>query len=86
MYYFADNILVAWPKGVEDVPFEASSIIEELLRVEPLVRLGSAGMKEHDFFSGLEWDTLLGQKAEFVSSLDLESTNIYVNGNCKLFA
>jgi hypothetical protein len=82
-----DNLVVTWPEGVEEeIPLEAKGIIKELLHVDPLVRLGNAGIKdvkEHNLFNGMDWDRLLRQKAELASSLDLENTTIYVDGSCK---
>ena len=58
-------------------------MIEELLHVNPLDRAGIKHVKEHDLFNVLDWDSLLRQMAEFVFSLDLENTNVYVDGSCK---
>jgi len=51
-----------------------------LLQHNPLERLGTIGaqqVKEHIFFEGLDWNSLLRQKAEFVPHLQNEEDTSY---------
>ena len=59
------------PIGTEDgqITPEAHSFIEALLQPEPYQRLGSNGIqeiKDHPFFDGLDWDTVMTQQAPFL--------------------
>lgn len=75
---------IKWPDAEDDdVPPEAKDIVENLLCIDPFYRLGSnvaggvAGVKEHAFFNGIDWQNLLRQKAEFVPSLEGEDDTSY---------
>uniref|UniRef100_A0A673G8X8 non-specific serine/threonine protein kinase n=1 Tax=Sinocyclocheilus rhinocerous TaxID=307959 RepID=A0A673G8X8_9TELE len=71
---------IEWPKGDEALPSEAQSLISALLQTNPLVRLGTGGafeVKQHWFFSGLDWNGLLRQKAEFIPHLESEEDTSY---------
>lgn len=76
-----DNILarrIQWPDEavLEMVSDEAKDLINKLLCIDPLQRLGSnrdekydSGgdeIRHHPFFQGLNWDTLLEDEAQFV--------------------
>ena len=64
---------VEWPEGDDCPPSEAKELICQLLQHNPRDRLGSAGVhevKEHEFFTGVDWNGLLRQKAEFVPQLE----------------
>ncbi|XP_068176520.1 uncharacterized protein [Antennarius striatus] len=55
----------SWPSNSSKPPKEAQDFVYKLLSKDPLVRLGTNGackLKEHCFFSGLEWNTLLNQE------------------------
>jgi len=60
------NILagqVVWPEDW-DVPEEGKAFVHALLELEPKKRLGSQGVEEiknHPFFKGVQWDTLLNK-------------------------
>lgn len=80
----AEKRQIAWAEAEEDdVPQEAKDIIEGLLCIDPLYRLGGAycgtvtGVKDHPFFDGVDWRTLLIQKAEFIPALDGEDDTSY---------
>lgn len=70
-FYLLDDI--EWPD--EDdwlVQPEAKDIITALLHQSPRDRLGTGGsheVKEHPYFYGVNWNSLLRQKAEFVPQL-----------------
>ena len=70
-FYLLDDI--EWPD--EDdwlVQPEAKDIITVLLHQSPRDRLGTGGsheVKEHPYFYGVNWNSLLRQKAEFVPQL-----------------
>ncbi|OAA63927.1 Serine/threonine-protein kinase domain protein [Cordyceps fumosorosea ARSEF 2679] len=76
-----DNILarkIQWPEEavLETVSEEAKDLINKLLCIDPLQRLGSnreekfeSGGDEichHPFFAGLSWDSLLEDEAQFI--------------------
>ena len=49
-------------------------------------RLGLGGtheVKEHEFFAGVDWDSVLRQKAEFVPELENEEDTSYFDSECK---
>ena len=66
---------VSLPLRDGNIPPEAEDITSKFLCTDPLLRLGSLplggieGVKRHAFFDGLDWQNLLRQKAEFVTSL-----------------
>ncbi|XP_076668775.1 microtubule-associated serine/threonine (MAST) protein kinase dop isoform X3 [Andrena cerasifolii] len=64
---------IEWPDEDEwPVQPEARDIITALLQQSPRDRLGTGGsheVKEHPYFYGVNWNTLLRQKAEFVPQL-----------------
>nr|CAD7256424.1 unnamed protein product [Timema shepardi] len=67
---------IEWPDE-EDWPVqqEAKDIITTLLQQNPRERLGTSGpqeVKEHPYFDGVDWNSLLRQKAEFVPQIDHE--------------
>ncbi|KAJ8253988.1 hypothetical protein COCON_G00206000, partial [Conger conger] len=71
---------VAWPEGEEALPADAQSLISTLLQTNPLLRLGTGGaaeVKQHPFFTELDWNSLLRQKAEFVPQLESEEDTSY---------
>ncbi|XP_049577005.1 microtubule-associated serine/threonine-protein kinase 1 isoform X1 [Syngnathus scovelli] len=73
-----DNMV--WPDGDDALPEEAQALISALLQTNPLVRLGTGGafeVKEHPFFTELDWNSLLRQKAEFVPHLESEEDTSY---------
>lgn len=70
-FYFLDDI--EWPDENDwPVQSEAKDIITALLHQSPRDRLGTGGsheVKEHPYFYGVNWNSLLRQKAEFVPQL-----------------
>uniref|UniRef100_A0A3Q4HQY3 non-specific serine/threonine protein kinase n=1 Tax=Neolamprologus brichardi TaxID=32507 RepID=A0A3Q4HQY3_NEOBR len=71
---------IVWPDGDEALPADAQSLISALLQTNPLVRLGTGGafeVKQHSFFSELDWNSLLRQKAEFIPHLESEEDTSY---------
>lgn len=73
---------IEWPDN-DDWPVQASAkdIITQLLQQNPRDRLGTHGgaaeVKEHFYFDGLDWNSLLRQKAEFVPQLANEDDTSY---------
>lgn len=67
---------ILWPDDDDEVihiPDDAKNLILDLLAHDPLRRLGSIGayeIKQHSFFSFLDWNNLLRIKAEFIPQLD----------------
>ncbi|RZF48738.1 hypothetical protein LSTR_LSTR013822 [Laodelphax striatellus] len=72
---------IEWPSE-DDWPIqpEAKDIISQLLQQNTRDRLGTGGpheVKEHPYFDGMDWNSLLRQKAEFVPQLDHEEDTSY---------
>ncbi|KAF5747100.1 serine/threonine protein kinase IRE4 isoform X1 [Tripterygium wilfordii] len=77
-----DNILnrkIPWP----DISCEAQDLIDRFLIHDPNERLGATGtaeVKAHPFFRGINWDNLALQKAAFVPHPDsADDTNYFVS-------
>ncbi|CAK6953487.1 microtubule-associated serine/threonine-protein kinase 1 [Scomber scombrus] len=71
---------IVWPDGDEALPADAQDLISALLQTNPLVRLGTGGafeVKQHSFFTELDWNSLLRQKAEFIPHLESEEDTSY---------
>ncbi|KAM4739534.1 LOW QUALITY PROTEIN: microtubule-associated serine/threonine-protein kinase 2 [Anableps anableps] len=71
---------IVWPEGDEALPQDAQDLISKLLRQNPLERLGTGGafeVKQHPFFTELDWNGLLRQKAEFIPQLESEDDTSY---------
>uniref|UniRef100_A0A1B6MUK8 non-specific serine/threonine protein kinase n=1 Tax=Graphocephala atropunctata TaxID=36148 RepID=A0A1B6MUK8_9HEMI len=72
---------IEWPSE-DDWPIqpEAKDIITALLHQNARDRLGTGGpheVKEHPYFHGVDWNSLLRQKAEFVPQLENEEDTSY---------
>ncbi|XP_033213967.1 microtubule-associated serine/threonine-protein kinase 2 [Belonocnema kinseyi] len=72
---------IEWPDE-EDWPVqpEAKDIITALLQQSPRDRLGTGGshdVKDHPYFCGVNWNSLLRQKAEFVPQLSNDEDTSY---------
>lgn len=92
MFVFFFNIFVVddieWPDN-EDwaVQDEAKDLITQLLQHSPRDRLGIGGaqeVKEHVYFQGLDWNSLLRQKAEFVPQLEHDEDTSYFDSKFPL--
>ncbi|XP_029355048.1 microtubule-associated serine/threonine-protein kinase 2 isoform X3 [Echeneis naucrates] len=71
---------IIWPEEDEALPQEAQDLISKLLRQNPLERLGTGSafeVKQHSFFTELDWNSLLRQKAEFIPQLESEDDTSY---------
>lgn len=71
---------IIWPDGDDALPVDAQDMITRLLRQSPIERLGTGGateVKQHTFFSGLDWNGLLRQKAEFIPQIEGEDDTSY---------
>ncbi|KAM6986501.1 microtubule-associated serine/threonine-protein kinase 2 [Aplochiton taeniatus] len=71
---------INWPEGDDAPPADSQELIALLLRQNPLERLGTGGaveVKHHQFFSYLDWNSLLRQKAEFIPQLESEDDTSY---------
>ncbi|XP_044055242.1 microtubule-associated serine/threonine-protein kinase 2 isoform X5 [Siniperca chuatsi] len=71
---------IIWPEEDEALPQEAQDLISKLLRQNPLERLGTGSafeVKQHPFFTDLDWNSLLRQKAEFIPQLESEDDTSY---------
>jgi len=72
---------IEWP-GDDDWPVqpEAKEIISFLLQQNPLDRLGLGGayeVKEHVYFQGIDWNSLLRMKADFIPQLEDDEDTSY---------
>ncbi|VVC37193.1 Hypothetical protein CINCED_3A001458 [Cinara cedri] len=72
---------IEWPDE-NDWPIqpEAKNIISALLQQNPRDRLGTGGsheVKDHPYFYGVDWNSLLRQKAEFMPQLGDEEDTSY---------
>ncbi|XP_018430532.1 PREDICTED: microtubule-associated serine/threonine-protein kinase 1-like, partial [Nanorana parkeri] len=84
---------IVWPEGEEALPADAQNLISSLLQTDPLLRLGTGcavEVKAHKFFTDLDWNGLLRQKAEFIPHLEAEDDTSYFDSkyektdyNCK---
>ncbi|KAM9364359.1 microtubule-associated serine/threonine-protein kinase 2 [Pholidichthys leucotaenia] len=71
---------IMWPEEDEALPQDAQDLISKLLRQNPLERLGTGSafeVKQHPFFTDLDWNGLLRQKAEFIPQLESEDDTSY---------
>ncbi|XP_065814521.1 microtubule-associated serine/threonine-protein kinase 1 isoform X2 [Labrus bergylta] len=71
---------IVWPEGDDALPADSLDLISALLQTNPLGRLGTGGafeVKQHSFFTELDWNSLLRQKAEFVPHLESEEDTSY---------
>ncbi|XP_061606183.1 microtubule-associated serine/threonine-protein kinase 1-like isoform X3 [Phyllopteryx taeniolatus] len=72
---------IVWPEEDEALPVDAQHLISSLLQTNPLVRLGTVGgafeVKQHSFFTEVNWNSLLRQKAEFIPHLESEEDTSY---------
>ncbi|KAM4635506.1 microtubule-associated serine/threonine-protein kinase 1 [Polymixia lowei] len=71
---------IVWPEGDEALPADSQHLISTLLQTNPLVRLGTGGafeVKQHSFFTEVDWNSLLRQKAEFIPHLESEEDTSY---------
>ncbi len=72
---------IEWPEEEDwPVPPEAKDVISALLQQNPIDRLGTAGaveVKEHHYFAGVDWNSLLRMKADFIPQLEDEEDTSY---------
>ncbi|XP_036877827.2 microtubule-associated serine/threonine-protein kinase 2 isoform X6 [Manis javanica] len=71
---------IVWPEGDDVLPPDAQDLTSKLLHQNPLERLGAGSaceVKQHPFFTGLDWTGLLRQKAEFIPQLESEDDTSY---------
>ncbi|GLC33498.1 hypothetical protein PLESTB_000081600 [Pleodorina starrii] len=77
-----DNILdrrITWPDE-DDMSAECRDLIDKLLHPNPLKRLGHRGageVKLHPWFEGLDWTSLVRNKAAFIPTVEDETDTSY---------
>ncbi|XP_029014302.1 microtubule-associated serine/threonine-protein kinase 1-like isoform X2 [Betta splendens] len=79
---------IVWPEGDEALPIDAQHLISLLLQTNPLVRLGTGGafeVKQHAFFTEVDWNSLLRQKAEFIPHLESEEDTSYFDSRSERY-
>lgn len=79
---------IEWPDN-EDwaIAPEAKDLITQLLQQNPRDRLGIGGaheVKEHVYFTAVDWNSLLRQKAEFVPQLSNDDDTSYFDSKYSL--
>lgn len=85
-FFFLDEI--EWPEN-EDWPVqgEAKDLIISLLQHSPRDRLGTGGaheIKDHVYFHGIDWNSLLRKKAEFIPQLEHDEDTSYFDSRLTL--
>ncbi|XP_060537410.1 microtubule-associated serine/threonine-protein kinase 3 isoform X2 [Cylas formicarius] len=72
---------IEWPENDDwSIQEEAKDLISQLLQHSPRDRLGTGGaheVKDHIYFQGLDWNSLLRQKAEFLPQLEHDEDTSY---------
>lgn len=77
-----ENILerqILWPDGEKALSVEAMDLIDKLLDPDPATRMGWEGIKQHPFFEGINWDTILESVPPFVPTLEGPNDTSYFN-------
>ena len=74
---------IEWPSESDwPVQPEAKDLITALLQQNPRDRIGTvaggAEIKMHPFFDGVDWNSLLRQKAEFIPQVTIRTTFTFV--------
>ncbi|PIK59730.1 putative microtubule-associated serine/threonine-protein kinase 3-like [Apostichopus japonicus] len=71
---------IEWPDGDDALREDAMDLISNLLVEDPMMRLGTTGsheIKSHPYFTGMDWNGLLRQKAEFIPQLEGDEDTSY---------
>lgn len=72
---------IEWPDSDDwSIASESKDLIQQLLQQNPRERLGTGGpheVKDNCYFNGLDWNSLLRQKAEFVPQLSNDDDTSY---------
>ena len=77
-----ENILerqILWPDGEKCLSPEAMDLIDKLLDPNPETRMSWEGIKRHQFFDGINWDTILESVPPFVPTLEGPTDTSYFN-------
>ncbi|UIZ28385.1 hypothetical protein KXD40_004408 [Peronospora effusa] len=77
-----ENILerqILWPDGEKCLSPEAVDLIDKLLDPNPETRMSWEGIKQHQFFDGINWDTILESVPPFVPTLEGPTDTSYFN-------
>uniref|UniRef100_A0AAV1U5K1 non-specific serine/threonine protein kinase n=1 Tax=Peronospora matthiolae TaxID=2874970 RepID=A0AAV1U5K1_9STRA len=77
-----ENILerqILWPDGEKCLSPEAVDLIDKLLDPNPETRMNWEGIKQHKFFDGINWDTILESVPPFVPTLEGPTDTSYFN-------
>lgn len=87
--YVVNDAKIDWPAD-EDWPIdiEAKNIISSLLQQDPQERLGSQGpqeVKDHPYLTGIEWNSLLRYKAEFIPQLENDEDTSYFDSRTERY-
>jgi serine/threonine-protein kinase RIM15 len=79
-----DNVIsrrIDWHEDDIDVSVEARDLMDRLMCSDPNARLGARGadeVKQHVFFTGIDWETISTTEASFVPEItDPESTDYF---------
>lgn len=87
--HVVNDAKIEWPSD-EDWPIdiEAKNIISSLLQQDPQERLGSQGpqeVKDHPYLTGIEWNSLLRYKAEFIPQLENDEDTSYFDSRIERY-
>lgn len=80
---------IEWPDSDDwSIAPDAKNLITSLLQQNPRDRLGISGaheIKEHEYFTAVDWNSLLRQKAEFVPQLSNDDDTSYFDSKINNF-
>lgn len=88
--HVVNDATIEWPSDEDwHIDPEAKNLINGLLIQDPLERLGSQGpqdVKEHPYLDGIEWNSLLRYKAEFIPQLENEEDTSYFDSRVERYS
>ncbi|XP_070509626.1 microtubule-associated serine/threonine-protein kinase 3 [Chironomus tepperi] len=88
--YVVNDASIEWPSDEDwHIDVEAKNLITGLLIQDPQERLGSQGpqeVKEHPYLNGIEWNSLLRYKAEFIPQLENEEDTSYFDSRLERYS
>jgi microtubule-associated serine/threonine kinase len=88
--YVVNDASIEWPADEDwQIDPEAKNLIAGLLQQDPQERMGSQGpqdVKEHPYLNGIEWNSLLRYKAEFIPQLENEEDTSYFDSRVERYS
>lgn len=87
--HVVNDAKIEWPSEDDwHIDAEAKNLISSLLQQDPQERLGSQGpqeVKDHPYLAGIEWNSLLRYKAEFIPQLENEEDTSYFDSRVERY-